>query len=117
MNDVVQDLLLKMKGIPMTLNIWQFPRTKHADQRMAQRCIAKDALNLVLQYGRSTPAGSKCKFLRLEKTEITELLADGINQDVVAKAQKIEVIIATDGTVVTAYCLNNPKTKKFRHAA
>jgi hypothetical protein len=101
----------------MTLNICEFPRTKHADQRMAQRCIAEDALNLVLQYGKSSPAGGKRKTLRLEKTEITELLADGTNRDLVTKAQKIEAIVAADGTVVTTYQRPNSKTNKFRHAA
>ena len=101
----------------MTLGVCEFSHSRHAKKRMAQRCITEDALSLVLQYGRSFSAKGKCKILHLEKSKTTELLADGMDRDVVAHAKKIAAIIATDGTIVTTYFYNKLKTKKLRQAA
>jgi hypothetical protein len=101
----------------MTLSICKFPRSKHAKKRMAQRCITEDALSLVLQYGRSFSAKGKCNILHLEKSKTTELIADGMNRNVVAHAKKIAAIVAKDGTIVTTYFCNKLNTKKLRHAA
>ena len=48
---------------------------------------------------------------------MTELLADGMDRDLVDQAKKIAAIIATDGTIVTTYFYNKLDTKKLRQAA
>ena len=47
---------------------------------------------------------------------MTELLADGMDRDVVSHAKKIAAIIATDGTIVTTYFYNKLKTKNVKNA-
>ena len=101
----------------MTLGVCEFSHSRHAKKRMAQRCITEDALSLVLQYGRSFSAKGKYKILHLEKSKMTELLADGMDRDLVDQAKKIAAIIATDGTIVTTYFYNKLNTKKLRQAA
>ncbi len=85
--------------------------TKHAVERMSQRGVSSQALEVVLTYGADTPAYDGCLKRALRHAEVNEILADGISLDVVEAALKIEAVLSQEERLVTCYqraprCLN-----------
>lgn len=73
--------------------------TRHATLRMQQRGISSSQIETVLCYGRTVQEGRvSCKVVG--RKEMSEYAHEGINLSAV---EGIHVVIAGDGSVVTAY--------------
>lgn len=93
------------------------PMTKHAVERIAQRGVQSQALEVVLTYGADAPARGGCLKRELRHAQVNEILADGVSFDVVEAALKIEAILSREERLVTCYqraprCLNRPACRK-----
>jgi site-specific recombinase XerD len=77
--------------------------TKHVAQRIAQRGVRTEALNVVLAYGEDVPACNGCLKRELRHAQAVHLIADGLPLEVVETALKIEAIVSRDERLVTCY--------------
>ena len=101
----------------MKPEISTFHLTNHAKRRSAQRSIKSDALSLVVQFGESHPAGDGCERRVLNRSAAEELIADGVNADLVSNAQKMAAIVSPDEAVITTYFCSARDIKKYKQAA
>lgn len=90
--------------------------TKHAADRIAQRGVHPEALNVVLAYGEDAPARDGCLKRELRHTQVHEALADGVPLKIIEAALKIEAIVSREERLVTCYmrsprCLNRPSRR------
>lgn len=84
------------------------PLTDHAQMRMGQRGISPHAVQLVLSYGRTLHAWGTT-YRVIGHKEVVRCAERGID---VAEADGVHVLVAPDGSVVTAY--RNHELRKIR---
>ena len=78
--------------------------TDHAKQRVAQRCISNEALQMVLDYGDETAAGNGCISYFLSKKIANDLASDMPDTAaVLAEACNLRAIVSSIGELVTCY--------------
>ncbi|GAA6202930.1 hypothetical protein [Aquicoccus sp. SU-CL01552] len=92
------------------------PMTTHAVERIAQRGIQPQALNVVIAYGHDAPTRDGCLKRELRYTRVSEVLADGVPLKIIEAALKIEAILSREERLVTCYmrsprCLNRPSRR------
>jgi hypothetical protein len=77
--------------------------TKHASKRSQQRAIPHGAIDLILDFGKASPAGSGAHKYRFDKRAWAEAKAAlGRSAAQFEKFRKAYVIEAADGSVITA---------------
>lgn len=78
------------------------PYSHHAQSRMQQRGIGAELVQLVLEYGDgSRDVGDGCRSVYIERSQILDLLRIGIRPELLARACRVAVIEASDGTIIT----------------
>ena len=87
--------------------------TKHACTRMQQRGISLDAIDAALAYGRAIHAKGLTFFVIGHK-EVRKFSAQGVDLDAVAG---IQVLVSSDGSVVTTYRSHDLHAIKSSHRA
>ena len=76
--------------------------TEHARARMQQRGIRPDALDVLLDYGRTAPAGDGCELFFFDKAARARLARD--NPAAAREAERLcrtYAVVGRDGAVVT----------------
>ena len=77
--------------------------SRHASLRICQRNIPRDDLELVLRYGESAcDVGDGCVAISIRRSQMSELCLAGVPIARLERLARIVVIIAGDGTIVTA---------------
>ena len=90
------------------------PLTDHARMRMAQRGVSPCAVELVLRYGRTLHARGTT-YRVIGHKEVLQCAERGVD---LAEADGVHVLLASDGSVVTAYrnhVLRKIRPTKRRH--
>lgn len=80
-----------------------FRMTRHAEERLAQRGIRREALDIVLAYAdveRRAPGGAVQ--LRVTRQALVEASRDGVARTVIERAVDVAAIIC-EGRVLTQY--------------
>lgn len=85
--------------------------SQHARLRMCQRSISKEELELVLRHGESVrDVGDGCLEVSISRRQWAELRLSGLSASRLDSLKRIVVVIASDGTIVTAM-----KELRFAH--
>lgn len=77
--------------------------TQHAEQRLAQRNVSLEALEILISFGTDLPAGQGRVRRELHAIQAAELRAEGYCAALVDKALRIEAILSADGVLITCY--------------
>ena len=85
-----------------------FTTTRHAAERIAQRGVRLDALEIVLAYGDDIPAAGDCRRREFRHCRMGEALADNVPLSVLEAALKIEAVVSSKDQLVTCY-LRTPR--------
>ena len=101
----------------MSLIINSFDFSHHAKERMNQRSIKQEALDLLLAFGDSFPTRNGCELFALRKSTARDLKANGHKPDAIRTAQKIAAIVSSQGCVVTSYFHSRRTMKSLKRAA
>lgn len=88
-----------------------FMLSTHATTRMAQRGIRHAILDLVLLHGTRAKAQHDCEEYVLSGRAARHLEAAGYDDQTIAAATKVRVIVDTDGTIVTCYHQRNGRSR------
>ena len=76
--------------------------TRHARTRMQQRGIPAAAVDLLISYGRSAPAGDGCELLFFDKAARARLARDNpAAARTAGRLCRTYAVLGTDGAVVT----------------
>lgn len=77
--------------------------TGHAQQRMAQRGIRPEAVDLVLAYGTDMPAGNGCSRRELHTIDALALLRGGLPLALVEQGMRLVLILNPSEQMITCY--------------
>jgi hypothetical protein len=94
-----------------------FDLSRHAKERMNQRSIKQEALDLLLTFGDCFPTRNGCELFALRKSTAHDLKANGHQPDAIRIAQKIAAIVSSQGRVVTSYFHSRSTMKTLKRAA
>jgi hypothetical protein len=87
--------------------------SRHAKKRARQRGTKNEDLELVLEHGEFVKdVGGECSEISLKKDQIKELKAAGIAPGRAEKLCHLQLVVASDGTVVTVM-----KNAEFRQSS
>jgi len=76
--------------------------TVHASARAQQRCVDIEAINLLLDYGITEPAGAGCEKYYLPSRALIEIKNDlRLPASRIDRLKNLYAVLAADGCVVT----------------
>ena len=75
--------------------------SRHAQQRMAQRSVSRDMVDLLIRYGDEAPCGRQSLAITINKYGLEDLRKDGVRGATVEKLSRLRAVMSNDGTLVT----------------
>lgn len=75
--------------------------SRHAQQRMAQRSVSRDMVDLLIRYGDESPCGGQSFAITINKYGLEDLRNDGLRAAAVERLSRLRAVVANDGTLVT----------------
>ncbi len=90
--------------------------TIHAAQRIAQRGVSNEALELLVLFGSDIPAGKGVVKRRVLDQSYIDLIDSGYSIELADQAMRLCAVIASDETIITCY-KRDPRPYKRRRKA
>lgn len=80
-----------------------FTRSPHAEERIAQRGVCPNALELVALFGTAFPAGGGCEKRKVHIKQMSDLCEAGYPLHIIERAMNLTAVFSSDGELITCY--------------